>query len=144
MTKDFSYFLHEVKGLLKVEKSQPDFWKKFWIWRYLRKRLQISPKSDTSIFFSNTALTIFWVFGQKLVLNKTYLNETYFSEKFAIWRYLTSKLSKFGCFLTICCTSQCILVFSIILCTKHKWYLLLIKSKGIITIKYGTIQIQYP
>ena len=29
------------------------------------------------------------------------MNETYFPEKFDISRYLTSKLSKFGCFLTI-------------------------------------------
>ena len=75
--------------------TEPDFWKKFVIWRYSRKGLQISPKSDTLIFFSKTALTIFLVFGLKLVLNMTFnLNETYFSEKFAIWRYLTSKSSK--------------------------------------------------
>ena len=65
--------------------------KKFLIWRYLRKGLQISPKSDTLIFFSKMALTIFF----KLVLNMTFnLNETYFSEKFPIWRYLTSKSLK--------------------------------------------------
>ena len=75
--------------------TAPDFWKKFLIWRYLRKGLQISPKSDTLTFFSKTALTIFLVFGLKLVLNKTFnLNEAYFSERFAIWRYLTSNLSK--------------------------------------------------
>ena len=75
--------------------TEQDFRKKFLIWRYSRKSLQISPKSDTLIFFSKTALTIFLVFGLKLVLNMTFnLNETYFSEKFAIWRYLTSKLSK--------------------------------------------------
>ena len=89
----------------------PDFWKKFLIWRYLRKHLQISLKPDTLIFFSKTALMIFLVFGLKLVLNMTFnLNETYFSGKFAIWRYLTSKSSKFGCFLTIRLSSQCILV----------------------------------
>ena len=74
--------------------TQPDFWKKFLISRYSRKGLQISPKSDTLIFFSKTALTIFLVFGLKLVLNMTFnLDETYFSEKFSIWRYLTSKSS---------------------------------------------------
>ena len=31
--------------------TEPDFWKKFLIWRYLRKGLQISPKSDTLTFF---------------------------------------------------------------------------------------------
>ena len=73
--------------------TEPDFWKKFLIWRYSRKGLQISP--DTSIFFSKTALTIFLVFGLNLVLNMTFnLDETYFSEKFEIWRYLVSKSSK--------------------------------------------------
>ena len=75
--------------------TEPDFWKKFLIWRYSRKGLQISPKSDTLIFFSKTAVTIFLVFRLKLVLNMTFnLNETYFSEKLAIWRYLSSKSSK--------------------------------------------------
>ena len=65
--------------------TEPDFWKKFLIWRYSRRSLQTTPKSDTLIFFSKTALTIFLVFGLKLVLNMTFsLNETYFSEKFAI------------------------------------------------------------
>ena len=74
--------------------TEPDFWKKFLIWRYSRKGLQISPKSDTFIFFSKTALTIFLGFGLKLVLNMTFnLNETCFSEKIAIWRYLTLKSS---------------------------------------------------
>ena len=60
-----------------------------------RKGFQISPKSDTFIFFSKTLLTIFLVFGLKLVLNMTFnLNETYFSEKLAIWQYLTSKSFK--------------------------------------------------
>ena len=75
--------------------TEPNFWKKFLIWRYSRKGLQISPKSDALIFFSKTALTIFLVFGLQLVLNMTFiLNETYFFEKFVIWRYLTSKSSK--------------------------------------------------
>ena len=50
--------------------TEPDFWKKFLIWRYSRKSLQISPKSYTSIFFSKTALTIFLVFGLKLFFRK--------------------------------------------------------------------------
>ena len=33
--------------------TEPDFWKKFLIWRYSRKSLQISPKSDTDIFLKN-------------------------------------------------------------------------------------------
>ena len=53
------------------------------------KSIRISPKSDTLIFFSKTAVTIFLVFGLKLVLNMSFnLNEIYFSEKCPIWRYL--------------------------------------------------------
>ena len=75
--------------------TEPDVWKKILIWRYSQKGIQISPKSDTLIFLSKTAETIFLVFGLKLVLNMTFnLNKTYFSEKFAIWRYLTSNSSK--------------------------------------------------
>ena len=33
--------------------TEPDFWKKFLIWGYSRKGLQISPKSDTGIFLKN-------------------------------------------------------------------------------------------
>ena len=43
--------------------AEPDFWKKFLIWRYSWKGFQISPKSDTLIFFSKTVGTIFLVFG---------------------------------------------------------------------------------
>ena len=75
--------------------TEPDFWKKILIWRYLPKGLQISRKSRTFIFFSKTALMMCLVFGLKLVLITTFnLNKTYFSEKSAIWRYLTSKSSK--------------------------------------------------
>ena len=75
--------------------TEQDFWKKLLIWRYSWKRFQISQKSDTLIFFSKMALTIFLVFSLKLVLNMAFnLNETHFSEKFAIWRYLTSRSPK--------------------------------------------------
>ena len=75
--------------------TQPDFWKKFLIWTYLQKVLQISPKSDTLIFFSKTAVTILSVFGLKSLLNMTFnLNEIYFSEKIVILRYLASRSSK--------------------------------------------------
>ena len=33
--------------------TEPDFWKKFLIWRYSRKSLQISPKWDSDIFLKN-------------------------------------------------------------------------------------------
>ena len=42
--------------------TELDFWKKILIWRYSQKGLQISPKSETLIFFSKTAQTIFLVF----------------------------------------------------------------------------------
>ena len=80
--------------------TELDFRKKFLIWRYSRKCLQISPKSDTIFskirYFPQKRLKRFFlVFGLRLVLNMTFnLNETYFSERIAIWRYLTSNLSK--------------------------------------------------
>ena len=77
--------------------TEPDFWKKFLIWRYSWKCIQISPKSGTFIFFSKMTLMTFLVFGLKLVLHMTFnLNETHFSEKLAIWRYLTMKSSNLG------------------------------------------------
>ena len=90
----FSDFLNEVRGLIKVEKWQPDFEKNCWFGDIRRKVSKLT-QNQTLIFFSKTALTIFLVFGLKLVLNITFnLNETYFSEKIAIWRYLTLKSSK--------------------------------------------------
>ena len=77
--------------------TEPYYRKKFLIWGYLRKGLQISPKSDTLIFHSKTAVAIFLVSVLKLVLNMRFnLNKTYFSEKLVTWRYLTSKSSKFA------------------------------------------------
>ena len=49
--------------------TEPEFWKEFLIWRYSQKGLQISPKSDTLIFFSKTAVTIFLVFGLQFEWN---------------------------------------------------------------------------
>ena len=49
--------------------TEPDFWKKFLIWRYSRKGLQISPKPDTLIFFSKTVLRIFFGFWPKFSTN---------------------------------------------------------------------------
>ena len=72
--------------------TELDFWKTILIWRYSQKGFQISPKSETLILISKTAEIIFLVFGLMLVLNMTFnFNEIYFSEKFVIWRYLTSK-----------------------------------------------------
>ena len=88
----FCMKLGNYKGSRVIE---PDFWKQFLIWRYSRRGLQISPKSDNLIFFSKTAPTIFLVFDLKLVLNMNFnLSETNFSEKLAISRYLTSNSSK--------------------------------------------------
>ena len=91
----FLIFCMNVGDYKSRKVTEPDFWKKFLIWRYSQESLQISPKSDTLIFFSKMALTIFLVFDVKLVLNMTFnLNETCFSEKFSISRYLASKSSK--------------------------------------------------
>ena len=90
----FLIFCMKIRDYNGRKVTGPYFWENFLIWRYSRNSIQISPKSDTSIFFSKTTLTIFLVFGLKLVLNKTLnLNETYFSEKYALWRYLNSKSS---------------------------------------------------
>ena len=91
----FLIFCMKLGDYVSRKVIEPNFREKFLIWRYSRKGLQISPKLDTLIFFSKTAVTAFLVLGLKLVLNMTFnLNETYFSEKFSIWRYLTLKLSK--------------------------------------------------
>ena len=39
--------------------TKPDFWKKTLICRYLRKDLQISPKSDTDIFLKSSSNNFF-------------------------------------------------------------------------------------
>ena len=51
--------------------AEPDFWKKFLIWRYSQKDLKIIQKSDTDIFLKNGS-SDFLVFGLKLVLNMTF------------------------------------------------------------------------
>ena len=67
---------------------EPNFREKFLIWRYSRKGLQISPKSDTDIFLKNGS-NDFFGFYPKLVPNMTFnLNETCFLEKIVISRYL--------------------------------------------------------
>ena len=67
----FCIKLGDYKGRKRTE---PNFWKKLLVWRCSRKRLQISPKSDTFIFFwlvgnavfSEMALRIFLIFCIKL------------------------------------------------------------------------------
>ena len=56
---------------------EPDFWKKFLIRRYSRKHLQISPKSDTLIFFSKTVRTIFLVLGLQFESNLFFRGSSY-------------------------------------------------------------------
>ena len=81
----FLIFCMKLRDYKSGKVTELDFWKKFLIWRYLWKGLQISPKSDTLIFFSKTALTVFLVFGLfflvfglNIMLN---LNETDFFRK---------------------------------------------------------------
>ena len=77
--------------------TELDFLKKFLIWRYSQKSLQISPKSDTFIFFWKAALTMFLVFGLKVVLNMTSnLNEIWFSENFQFWDIWPQNCQKFA------------------------------------------------
>ena len=52
--------------------TESDFWEKFFTWRYSRKGFQISPKSDTFMFFSKTARTTFFCFRPE-VSTKYYL-----------------------------------------------------------------------
>ena len=52
--------------------TESDFWEKFFTWRYSRKGFQISPKSDTFMFFSKTARTTFFCFWPE-VSTKYYL-----------------------------------------------------------------------
>ena len=82
--------------------TEPDFWKKIFIWRYLQKSLQITPKPDTLIFFSKTALTMFLVFGLKLVLNVTFnLNENVFQKNLQfrdIWPQNRKKIAQIEVF----------------------------------------------
>ena len=54
----FLMFCMKLGGYKGRKVTEPDFCKKFMIWRYSRKRLQISPKWGTLIFFSKTPLTI--------------------------------------------------------------------------------------
>ena len=73
----FLIFCMKLRDYKDRKVTEPDFWKQLLIWNYSQKDLQISPKSDTLIFFSKAALTIFLVFGLKLVLNLIFnLNET--------------------------------------------------------------------
>ena len=108
----FLIFCMKLRGYKGRKVTEPDFWNKFLIWRYSEKRLQISPKSDILIFLKNGSNDLFSIWPEVStkydVWLSTKLNKTYFSERVAIWRYLTSKSSKFGCFLTIHRSSQCI------------------------------------
>ena len=82
--------------------TEPDFWKIFLIWWYSRKGLQISPKSGTLIFFLKTALTMFLVFGLKLVLKMTFNSyETYFQKNLQfgdIWPRNRQKIAQIEAF----------------------------------------------
>ena len=93
--------------------TESNFPKKILIWRFLRKGLQISSKSDPLIFFSKMALTIFLVFGLKLVLNVSFiLNETHFlillnwkkwKQNKWIWRFLAVSQVVVSLLLSVVC-----------------------------------------
>ena len=50
--RTFLIFCMKLGDYKRRKATEPDFWKKFLIWRYSLKGLQISPKSDILIFFS--------------------------------------------------------------------------------------------
>ena len=88
--------------------TEPDFWKKFLIWRYSQKTLQISPKSDTLIFFSKTALTIFSGFwpevSDKYDLQfewNLFFRKTYKLEIFDLDNVKIAQIEVFGFFSTL-------------------------------------------
>ena len=74
--------------------TEPDFWKNVLIWRYSRKGLQISPKSDTDIFLRNGCNDFLGFWPEVSTKYDLHFEWNLFSEEFAIWRYLTSKSSK--------------------------------------------------
>ena len=77
------------------KKTEWNFWKKNSWFGDICEKVSKLAQNQTLWYFSQKQLTIFLVFGLKLVLNMTFnLNETYFSEKFPIWRYLTLKSLK--------------------------------------------------
>ena len=75
--------------------TEPDFWKKSLIWRYLRKGLQISPKSVLvgwlvgNAVFSEMTVRIFVIFCMTLGDYKgRKVTESDLWKKLMIWRYL--------------------------------------------------------
>ena len=92
--------------------TEPGFWKKFLIWRYLQKGHQISPKSDIILVFLKNGSNDFFGFWPE-VSTKYDLQFKWnlFFRKIAIWRYLTLKSSEncpnwgFGPFSWLCIIS---------------------------------------
>ena len=81
-----------------VEKWQSWIFEKNSCFGDIRENVsKLAQNQGLSYFSQNGSNDCFFVFGLNLVLNMTFnLNETYFLEKFAIWRYLTSKSWSFG------------------------------------------------
>ena len=46
----FLIFCIKLRDYKDRKVTEPDFWKKYLIWRYSQKQIQISPKSDTLTF----------------------------------------------------------------------------------------------
>ena len=78
--------------------TEPDFWKKFLIWRYLQKGHQISPKSDIILVFLKNGSNDFFGFWPEVSTKyDLQLNETYFSEKLQfgdIWPWNHQKIAQ--------------------------------------------------
>ena len=95
----FLIFCMKLEDYKDRKVTEPNFEKSSWFGDIHKKVSKWAQNQTLWYFFSKTALTIYLVFGLKLVLKMAFnFNETYFSEKFAIWRYLTSKSSKIRVF----------------------------------------------
>ena len=103
--KIFLIFCMKLGNYKGRKDTEPDFWKVLDLEIFAKKNFKLAQNQTLLILFSKTVLTIFLVFGLKLVLNITFnLSENYFSEKFDwdIWPRNLQKIAQievFGCFL---------------------------------------------
>ena len=96
--------------------AEPDSWKKFLIWRYSRKCLQISPKPDTLIFgwlvgnavFSEIAPRISLIFYMKLGDYKgRKVTESDFWKEFSWFGDIRENVAKLAQNQTLWCLVDC-------------------------------------
>ena len=73
--------------------KEPNFWKKFLIWRYSWKRLQISPKSDVQLFSYNSPVQSMYscFIWKKIVITQSDTGHWFYASTYAkslplIWK----------------------------------------------------------